>query len=153
VLKLPTAAVLYWNSLSWNDFLTVIHCTLVRIAVECTVYLFWYFKCCTANSDGDCQLIPPVHKANFPSFSLFFTLSLNRVLLCPNLVYYHPWTVCSRETGIVFQALWFSQTVSPVLRNFSNMFVFELVVLSSVNCSLTLLEGLLLYSYPRGALH
>ena len=31
------------------------------------------------------------------------------------------------------------------------MFVPELVVLSSVNYSLTLLEGLLFYSYPRGA--
>ena len=42
------------------------------------------------------------------------------------------------------------QTVPLVMRNLSNMFVYELVVLDSVKCNQHMLEDLLFFSKPLG---
>ena len=124
---------------------------LSRFTVMCTVhFLFWYCYCWTVKSDGDCQLITPVHKVSFLSFLLVSGLAM----LCHFMVSYHPCPQRSRETGTVFQSLKLIQTVSNSCWNFSNMFVAELVVLASVNYPIWhYLEGLLAYSYSQGVKH
>jgi hypothetical protein len=125
---------------------------LSRIAVLCTVhfFIFWYCYCWTIKSDGDCQLIPPVHKVSFLSFFLVSGLAL----LCHYMVRYHPCPQRPRETGTVFQSLKLNQTVSNRCWNFSNMFVAELVVRASVNYPIWhSLEGLLAYSCSQGVKH
>ncbi len=92
-----------------------------------TIYfIIWYCDCYTVKSDGDCQLIPPVHKVSFLSLSLVSGL----VLLCLFVVWYHPFPQGSRETGNIFQSLKLNQTVSHACGNFTNMFVAELEVFS-----------------------
>lgn len=125
---------------------------LSRITVMCTVhfFIFWYCYCWTVKSDGDCQLIPPVHKVSFLSFFLVSGLAM----LCHFMVSYHPCPQRSRETGTVFQSLKLIQTVSNSCWNFSNMFVAELVVIVSVNRSVGhSLEGLLACSCSQGVKH
>jgi hypothetical protein len=103
--------------------------------VYSTIYfIIWYCVCWTVKSDGDCQLIPPVHKVSF--LSLFLVSGLD--LLCRFVVWYHPFLQGSRETGNVFQSLKLNQTVSHACGNFSNVFVAELVVLASVNLLTTI---------------
>ena len=115
-----------------------------------TFFIFWYCYCWTVKSDGDCQLIPPVHKVSFLSFFLVSGLAM----LCHFMVSYHPCPQRSRETGTVFQSLKLIQTVSNSCWNFSNMFVAELVVIASVNHSIGhSLEGLLTYSCSQGVKH
>ena len=116
------------NFFGWNSFLTSCPLLLLwRITSVWTVHLFyWYCVCWTARSDGDCQLIPPVHKVSFLSILLVFGL----VLLCLYVVWDLSWTVSSRETGNVFQSLKFNQTVSHICGNFSKMIVAELAVFS-----------------------
>ena len=115
-----------------------------------TFFIFWYCYCWTIKSDGDCQLIPPVHKVSFLSFFLVSGLAM----LCHFMVSYHPCPQRSRETGTVFQSLKLIQTVSNSCWNFSNMFVAELVVIASVNHSIGhSLEGLLTYSCSQGVKH
>ena len=116
------------NSFGWNSFLT--SCPLLpllRITILYhTIPFCSYCVCWTVRSDSYCQLIPPVHKVSFLSIFLVFGL----VLLCLYLVWDLSWTVSSRETGKVFQALKLNQTVSHICGNFSNMFVAELAVFS-----------------------
>ena len=115
-----------------------------------TYFVIWYCVCWTVKSDGDCQLIPPVHKVSFLSLFLVSGLDMH----CHFVVSYHPFPQRSRETGNVFQSLKLNQTVSHVCGNFSNMFVAELVVTASVNHSIGhSLEGLLAYSYSQGVKH
>ena len=111
-----------------------------------TISFSWYCVCWTARSDGDCQLIPPVHKVSFLSIFLVFGLDL----LCLYVVWDLLWTVSSRETGNVFQSLKLNQTVSHICGNISNMFVAELALFASVNYSFPhYLEGLLFHSYSK----
>ena len=118
----------------------------------CTVlfFIFWYCCCWTVKSDGDCQLIPPVHKVSF--LSVFLASGLD--MPCHYMVSYHPCPQRSRETGTVFQSLKLIQTISHCCWNFSIMFVAELVVIVSVNCSVGhSLEGLLAYSCSQRVKH
>ena len=118
----------------------------------CTVYIFILCYCyyLTVKSDGDCQLIPPVHKVSFLSFFLVSGLAL----LCHHMVAYHPCPQRSKETGTVFQSLKLIQTVSHCCWNFSNMFVAEFVVIASVTHSIGhSLEGLLACSCSQGVKH
>ena len=72
------------------------------------ISFYWYCVCWTVRSDGNCQLIPPVHKVSFLSFLLVSGLAL----LCHLMVAYHPCSRRSREKGTVFQSLKLIQTVS-----------------------------------------
>ena len=99
------------NSTGWNSFLTSCPLCLLAELLLCVQYIcfiFWYCYCWTVKSDGDCQLIPPVHKVSFLSFLLVSGLAL----LCHHMVAYHPCPRRSRETGTVFQSLKLIQTVS-----------------------------------------
>ena len=98
------------NSTGWNSFLTSCPLCLLVELLLCVQYffIFWYCYCWTVKSDGDCQLIPPVHKESFLSFFLVSGLAM----LCHFMVSYHPCPQRSRETGIVFQSLRLNQTVS-----------------------------------------
>jgi hypothetical protein len=125
------------NSSGWNSFLTSCPLCLFEEFLLCVQYNLFYVLvlfCWTVKSDGDCQLIPPVHKVSFLSLFLVFGLDL----LCLFVVWYHPFPQGLRETGNVFQLLKLNQTVSHACGNFSNVFVAELVVLASVNLMTTI---------------
>ena len=137
------------NSTGWNSFLTSCPLCLLAELLFCVQYIF-YIMVLLLKSDGDCQLIPPVHKVSFLSFLLVSGLAL----LCHFMVSYHPCPQRSRETGTVFQSLKLIQTVSNRCWNFSNMFVADLVVIVSVNRSVGhSLEGLLACSCSQGVKH
>ena len=136
------------NSSSWNSFLTSCPWCVVEELSLCVQYnflfVFWYYFCWPVKSDGDCPLIPPVHKVSFLSFFLVSGLDM----LCHYMVSYHPCPHGSRETGTVFQSLKLNQTVSHSCWNFSNMFVAELAVIPSVNYATEhYLEGLLFFTH------
>ena len=109
---------------------------LSRIELCVQYNLFYHLVLCLLGSqiDGDCQLIPSVHKVSF--LSLFLVSGLD--LLCLFVVSYHPFPQESRETDNVFQSLKLNQTVSHACGNFSNVFVAELVVFASVNILATI---------------
>ena len=98
------------NSSGWNSFRTSSPlCLLVELLLSVRyIFLFWYCYCWTVKSDGNRQLVPPVHKVSLISFFLISGLAL----LCHHLVAYHPCPQRSRETGTVFQSLKLIQTVS-----------------------------------------
>ena len=66
------------NSTGWNSFLTSCPLCLLAELLLCVqyIFIFWYCYCWTIKSDGDCQLIPPVHKVSFLSFFLVSGLAL-----------------------------------------------------------------------------
>jgi hypothetical protein len=62
------------NSSGWNSILTSCPLCLFEEFLLCVQYKLFYVLvlfCWTVKSDGNCQLIPPVHKVRFLSFSLF----------------------------------------------------------------------------------
>ena len=61
------------NSSGWTSFLTSCPLCLLVELLLCVQYffIFWYCYCWTIKSDGDCQLIPPVHKVVSSHSSLF----------------------------------------------------------------------------------
>jgi hypothetical protein len=80
-----------------------------------------------SQTDGDCQLIPPVHKVSFLSFLIVFGLDM----LCHFVVSYCPCPQGSRVTGIGFQLLNLNQTVSHIRGNLSTISVAEFAVIAS----------------------
>ena len=100
------------NSSGWNSFLASCPSGLLEELLLCVqnFFIFWYCFCWTVKSDGDCQLIPPVHKVSFLSVFIVFGLDM----LCLYMVSHHPFPRKSRETGNVFQSLKLNQTVSRV---------------------------------------
>jgi len=60
------------HSLGWNRFVTLSIIAFLKdyCCVYSTIWFLWYSVCWTVKSDGDCQLIPSVHKVNSLSFLL-----------------------------------------------------------------------------------
>jgi hypothetical protein len=147
-----SSAWMYLNSSGWNSFLTSCPLCLFEellLCVQYKLFQFCYCFCWTVKSDGDFQLIPPVHKVSF--LSLVLVSGLDR--LCHFVVSYHHCPQRSRETGNVFQSLKLNQTVSQLCGNFSSMFVAELVVLASVNIPFDTLWKVCFHSYFQGVSH
>jgi hypothetical protein len=110
--------------------------TFFRITVVCTVksVFFWYYVCCVVKSDGDCQLIPSVHKVN--SLSCCFVFSTGHSLSNYGVI---PSMNCKFQGDL--QHLPITEASSSikqffVLRKFINVFIAKLAVLASVNYSL-----------------
>ena len=93
------------------------------VVVLCLLYsqFWWWLSTDTSNL-----------QSKYPHL-LYFVFAFELVMLCLSLVYYHPWTVSSKETDTVIQAPKLNQAVSSVLRYFSNMIVLNLFV---VRCQL-----------------
>ena len=122
------------NSLGWLPNLVVQFCPCLKnyCCVCSTIWFLWYFICWTVKSDGDCQLIPSVHKVNS---LIFLTLSLN--WSCSVLHWFNTTPelyVQGRHTPSSNYSSSLKQFYKS-MENFSNMFVAELAVLLSVSYS------------------
>ena len=144
-----TSAWLSSNSSGWKSILTRCPTSLFEELLLCVQCIFNLYSVIVLLDSQTWQWLSTNTSCPQSKFPLIVHVS-GLVMLCHCVVSYHPCPQRSRETGNVFQSLKLNQTVSHLCGNFSNMFVAELAVLTSVNYSIWQhLEGLLSLILPR----